>query len=476
MTARKVEKLGPSRAAAPTATPSPSDPLLATMGYATYRNRASSLFIDDAVLQELQGRNAERTIDRMLLDAVVSGSVERTSLTLRGAPWTIEPGGPADIDQRFAERVATDIDELETGWPSTVASMAEALAWGFSLFEILFRADTDGYHWCDFSPREQRSIDHWDVDDGTGRLLQAWQRVTVSSGRYGVSRYAGRIPIPGWKLLHFRTHPASGRPEGRSLIRNAFLAWTDKQELRRILKTGLRRDFTGVGKYEVPAELLSKGATPEQKAALASAIQMVQEFERDQREGLVLPSSTKPGGTESTGYKFELIQSGGRRPLELTEVWRLYNREIALGLLSEYQLMGLEQVGTNAVGVSKTSFFERAIGAWLDNIAELMMHKALPVYQAFNPQFAGAKIPKFVHGDVDKRDLATLGAFIQQAMGSGGITPDPALEEWLRDQVGAPASTIDAPLPGGTDEGELGRGEGEAAPEAGQGADVQPVT
>lgn len=472
MTARKVVKLGPQQPTAPV--PSASDPLLATMGYATYRNRAASLFIDDAVLQELQGRNAERTIDRMLLDPVVSGSVERIGLTLRSAPWTVEPGGPADIDKKLADRVGQDLDELETGWASSVASMADAVAWGFSLFEVLFRQEADGYHWCDFSPREQRSIDHWDVDDGTGRLLQAWQRVQVSSGRYGVSRYAGRVPLPGWKLLHFRTHPASGRPEGRALIRNAFLAWTDKQELRRILKVGLRRDFTGVAKYEVPAELLSAGATPQQKAALASAIQMVQEFERDQREGLVLPSSTKADGTGS-GYKFELVQSGGRRPLDLQEIWQLHNREIAIGLLAEFILLGHEQVGTQSLGTVKVGFFDRAINAWLDNIGELMGHKLMPVYQVFNPQFSAAKPPKFIHGDVDKRDLGALGQFIQQACGSGAITPDPALEEWLRDQVGAPASTIDTPLPEGTDDAEPSAGDKNAA-DGGDSADVQPVT
>lgn len=450
MSRGKVTKYAKSPPVAPPASePQPNKALaLDTQGYAAYRNRSASLFMDDAILQELQGRNAERTIDRMLLDPVIAGIVERTALTLRGAGWTVEPGGDADIDKRFADRIGQDLDELETGFPSTIASMADSLAWGFTLFEVLFEKRADGFHWADFSPREQRSIDHWDVDDGTGRLLQVWQRVQISSSRYNTPRRAGMIPIPGWKLIHFRTHPASGRPEGRSLIRNAFIGWADKQELRRILKVGLRRDFTGVAKYEVPAEILSKGATPEQKAALASAVQMVQEFERDQREGLVLPSSVQPGTPNSSGYKFELIQSGGRRPLDLTEIWQLHNREIAIGLLAEFALMGLAQVGTQALAQTKVSFFERAINAWLDITGEVMGHKAAPVYQTFNPQFATAKLPKFVHGDVDKRSLGDIGMFMAQVLAGGGIVPDPALEEWLRDTVGAP-QTLNTTLPDG---------------------------
>jgi hypothetical protein len=437
----RIDQLATAPAAA---TPQPTA-ALDTMGYAAYRNRSGSLFIDDPLVRQLQGREAERTIDRMLLDPIIAGSVERTGLTLRSADWTVEPGGDSDLDKRLADQLGEDLDQLETGWKSTVASMADALPWGFSLHEVLYERRSDGFRWVDFSPREQRSVDHWDIDEGTGRVQQVWQRVNLTNRPGLARRSAGPIAIPGWKLLHFRTHPASGRPEGRALIRNAFIPWTDKQELRRILKVGLRRDFTGVAKYQVPAEILSQGATPEQKNALAHAVTLVQEFERDQREGLVVPSETRPGGTESTGYKLELMQSGGRRPMDFVELWWLHNTEIAIGLLAEFALIGTQKVGTQALATVKVGFFERAINAWLDNIAEVMGHKAAATYQIFNPQFAGAKLPKFCHGDVDKRSLDELGTFLQRS--SSLLTPDPALEAWIREQAGAPANTIDTTQP-----------------------------
>jgi len=251
------------------------------------------------------------------------------------------------------------------------------------------------------------------------------------------------------------------------------------------VKVGLRRDFTGVAKYEVPAEILSKGASPDQKAALAQAVQLVQEFERDQREGLVLPSSTKPGTTESSGYKLELMSSGGRRQLELEALWALLNKEIALGLLAEWIMLGQDQVGTQAVGKVKVSFYERAINAWLDIIGELMGHKQARVYQVFNPQFANAKLPKFVHGDIDKSDIGAIGQFLMQALTGGAITPDPVLEEWARELIGAPQSVNTAAIdPGGTVAGtdetaQAGAGKPNAADQAAAGTDnaaVHPVT
>jgi hypothetical protein len=86
------------------------------------------------------------------------------------------------------------------------------------------------------------------------------------------------------------------------------------------------------------------------------------------------------------------------------------------------------------------TFFNKAATAWLDNIAEVMERKATPVLQALNPQFRTAARPKWEHGDVDAVELQQLGEFLQAAVGTGAIVPDPALDKWARDQVGAPVA------------------------------------
>ena len=403
-----------------------------TLGAPLLRNRAASLFMDDPLLWEFRGPRAIQTIDRMLLDPVIAGTLERISLMLRGADWHIEPGDDRDISKVWAERVQQDVNNLETGWQSTVAQSADMIGWGFALFESLFRSDTDGIHWADFSPRDQRTVRSWDVDPSTGKVLGVLQRIETMP----------TVPqtIPGWKLLHFRTHPASGRPEGRALIRNAFIAWVDKQETRRIVKLGLRRDFTGIPKFQVPIQNLTKGATAEEQAALAMAEQMVRDVERDTREGLVVPSETDPRTNNPTGWKLDLMQSPGRRQLDLEAISMVHNREILIGLMAEFILLGHDLSGSRSLGDSKMGFFTKGAAAWLDNIAEVMERKATPVLQALNPQFATAARPKWKHGDVDAMDIEQLGTFIQAAVGSGGITPDPALNAWLREQVGAPVA------------------------------------
>jgi hypothetical protein len=124
----------------------------------------------------------------------------------------------------------------------------------------------------------------------------------------------------------------------------------------------------------------------------------------------------------------------------LEELWSIHNKEIAFGLLTEFMLLGHDSTGTQALGVGKMDFFARAITALLDVIAEVMAHKAVPVYQALNPMFATARRPKFVHGDVDKQSITDIASFIQATVGGGAIIPDPALDQWLRELVGAPTT------------------------------------
>lgn len=416
------------------------------LGQPLRRSRASTLFIDDVLFAELRGEKAIKTIDRMLADPIVAGATERTSLMLRSVDWTVRPGmlpqqtEADDRSKEFSDRIAQDMADLETGWKSVVAGSADMIGWGFSLFETLFRREEDGYHWADFSPRDQRSIIGWDLEPGTGALLAARQRVESMSvaAREGLAALPGGIiTLPGWKLLHFRTHPASGRPEGRSLVRNAFLPWTDKQELRRIVKLGLRRDFTGVAKLQVPPEMLDPAATAEQKAALAQAEALVREFERDEREGIVIPAEKDTDGKD-TGWKLELMGPAGRRQLELEQIWGIHNREISVALLAEFMLMGTDETGNRSLGESKIGFFARAITSWLDIIAEFMGHKAARVYQALNPQYAGAALPVFEHGDVDEQSITEFVASIAQLVSSATLTPEPALEEFVRKRLHIP--------------------------------------
>ncbi|KKM65550.1 hypothetical protein LCGC14_1490270, partial [marine sediment metagenome] len=239
--------------------------------------------------------------------------------------------------------------------------------------------------------------------------------------------------IPHWKLFHFRTKPAAGQPEGYPLVRNAFLPWVDKQELRRITKLALRRDWTGIAKMEVPARILSAAATDDDKTMLAEIESMVRDVERDEREGLVVPAEEDGRGNQ-TGYKLSLLQSSGTRTVPLLDLWRQHNADLAVGMLSEVVLLGIVPTGvfSGQVAGVKTEWFARAINSFLDMDAEHVEKNTLRTLRDLNPKFAGAAIPKLRHSDIDPIDLESLGLFVQRIGAGGFITPESGLEEALR--------------------------------------------
>src|SRR6266849_1113587 len=135
---------------APPETPATPDDAVMTFGMPLRYNRAASLFIDDPLFIELRGPRADRTMQRMIADPIISGATERTSLYLRAAEWTVKPGGDTPLDQEFSDFVNENLENLTTGWRSTIANMSDAVAWGFSLFETLFEYDGNNLRWADF--------------------------------------------------------------------------------------------------------------------------------------------------------------------------------------------------------------------------------------------------------------------------------------------------------------------------------------
>ncbi len=400
------------------------------LGRTGRRERTATLTIDDPVLVEFRGTRAFKTLEKMALDPIIAGALQLDKLLLRAADWSIEPGGEAPIDIAFSEFVAENVARLRPGWKSTVGAAADMVLWGFQVFETLFeQTGPNVFMWSGFMPLDPRTVNRWITDPQTGQL----------EGLVQVGGSGQGVEIPAWKLLHFRTEPTPGRPEGRSLARNAFLVWTDKQELRRIMKVGLRRDLTGMVKIEAPSKLFSEGASDEDKAALAEAETMAREIERDIREGIVVPHEQLEDGNPS-GWRISLIGSAGRRQTDLAELWTMLNRDMAIAMVADAMLIGHEGVGSLALKSSATTTQARAAGSWLDVIEEHMEQNAIPVLRALNPRFANAETPMLKHGDIEELPISDLADYFGKLLSSGGILPDQGLDEFLRRRVGAPES------------------------------------
>ena len=102
---------------------------------------------------------------------------------------------------------------------------------------------------------------------------------------------------------------------------------------------GIERDLAGLPVIEVPAEWLSPNATPDQKAMVSALRDLVQNIRRNEQDGVIIPSETRPGpdGTQvPSGFKLRLLNSGGSRQINPGDAIKRHQTNIAMTLLADF--------------------------------------------------------------------------------------------------------------------------------------------
>ena len=231
-------------------------------------------------------------------------------------------------------------------------------------------------------------------------------------------------------------------PEGRSVLRNAFVPWYYKRRIQEIEAIGVERDLAGMPVAYVPPQLLSNAATTEERAALEAIKQIVRNIKRDEQEGIVFPLAYDPE-TKQPAYDLKLLSTGGQRQFNTNDIIARYDQRIAMTVLADFLLLGHEQVGTQALSVSKIELFVRSIDAYLSEIAEVFNSHAIPRLMRLNgvnPDLA----PYLSYTPPKNIDLDAISKFVQVLAQSGAtLFPDQDLENYLRGLAGLPVGNAE---------------------------------
>ena len=169
---------------------------------------------------------------------------------------------------------------------------------------------------------------------------------------------------------------------------------------------------------------------------------MIQQIRRDEREGVIMPAELDEDG-KPTGFKLELLSTGGSRQMDTDKIIRRYESRIAMSVLAEFILLGSDAHGSFALASSKTALFATALRSTLEGMASVLNGSAVKRLFALNPEFDSRLLPRFDYGDIEDRPLDELSSFLQQMTGVGLITPDAGIEEALREAAGLPAIDLE---------------------------------
>lgn len=424
------------------------EPILSTLGYSGLARWGR--FLSDEWLSDLQGAKGRKAYREMAdNDPTVGALLFAIRQIIRGCRWSVIPASQEEEDLRAAEFLEQCMWDMEMPWSDVIAESLSFLVYGFAVLEILYkyrRGDQESplehskYNdnrvgWRGFALRPAETIEDWDWDEKTGVIRGLWQRKPDGS----------RIKIPREKFVHIRTEAHRGLPEGRSILRNAYIPWYFKKHIQTLEGIGIERDLTGLPILYVPVEVFEK-----RKAEFEA---IVRNLRRDQEEGLVFPWDPIEG---KTYYKLELLSPSGNRQFNINEVLARYDRSIAQTVLADFILLGMESKGSYALAREKRTAFEIGLLAWLDTIADAFNSQAVPRLFAFNT-FEISDLPEITYTLPRVPSSEEVAQVLDTMVRAGfDLSLDAGLEEWLRQLIGAPARPAGLEAHPDKSEGEAG--------------------
>ena len=411
--------------------------------------------VDQEWLRQLKGARAYRTYTEMRdNDAVIGAILYAIETLIRQVEWTVKPSEDTHEAREAAKFLESCLVDMSVDWETFLSEALTMLPYGYSLFETVYKVragpdqDDERYRsryddgrigWRKFAMRGQDTIERWQFSE-EGTIEGAYQNAPPTYNT---------VLIPADKLLLFRTKVERNNPEGRSLLRNAYRSWYFLKRLQEIEAIGVERDLAGLPVMHVPIEVMSPSATAAQKSLRSSLEQVIQQIRRDEREGVLMPSELDRDG-KPTGYKLSLLTTGGSRAMDTDKIIRRYESRIAMSVLAEFIMLGMDSTGSFALADSKTTLFATSLRSILESIAATFNNTAVRRLFEMNPEFPEHCYPELIYGDIETQDLKAMGSYLQSLSAAGLITPDSQLEDTLREMASLPVTAAAGdPLDGG---------------------------
>lgn len=376
--------------------------------------RMGSTLYDDFIPQ-LRGRRAAKVYEEMAWnDATIGAILYAVEQLVRQVDWTVESD-----DQRTLEFLEANIKQLAHSWDDFIAAALTELVYGWSMFEVVYQIVDGQLWWHKFAFRAQDTLHEWALDDAGN--LEAFVQVT---------RGGGRVAIPAGKLIHFRTNPSDGRPEGRSWLRRAYRAWYFKKRVEDITTIGIERDLNGVPIARIPPDVLLKGPGDAQYDA---AKKIVTGLKVDELQGILWPKAVDPE-TGQDMWDLDLLSTSGRGKTDPLAFIRAQANDIASVMLAQFFGLGRDAVGSRALAEPQQELFQTALGALLDSLEEQFHRQATDVLLRVN----GLEEGRVVHGELRDLDLEGISNFMLRTAQAGAqwFGPDGGDMDELRQMAG----------------------------------------
>lgn len=395
-------------------------------------------------------------------DPVIGGAIYATTMILRRVKWTVRAADDSAVATDFQEWLhGALMEDMATPFIEVIENALSKLIYGFAPAEIIFkiragyigddaprpnetvvqwirrremveaipnskfRDYTIGVH--KISPRGQETIRRWFFDpDGD---MFALEQELQNTGR--------TVIIPRTKLCLFRNSFLKNNPEGRSLLRSAWVPYNRKKALE-IAEGRLAIRTAGVAVIRVPGEILGADESDPKRLRIRSEFESaLKRLAKDQEGGIML-SSDVDAETKAPLYDFEFVSPEVSRSVDMTETINRIDHRIATAFVSSFILLGGLSSGSFAMSKDMTDMLHQVSTSHLDEIEKELNRSVVERLWELNA-FPADKRPTLVHGPVAKKDLEALGLFLSKLTAAGAtLFPNAELINTMLTDAGLP--------------------------------------
>jgi hypothetical protein len=387
--------------------------------------------IEDEFHHNLRGALAVKVYREMLdNEPIIGGARNVIEWAIRQVPWVVREASSRPMSVKAAYLLETCMEDMEMTWTEFISDALSQIWFGWAGFEKVLKvrsgpsadrsrnsAYDDGLlGWRGFFLRSQETLREWEWDD-EDNVIGWWQQAVNQNAP---------VFLPAEKMVHFKLISNRGSPEGRSLLRSVYRPWYFMKRIQELEAIGIERDATGMIVLRLPLSYWDGDQTKRDKFD-----RMARLIKRNEYEGITFPSSQDREG-KPTGFNIEQMASGGPRQISPREAIRGYQREIGINFNTQFQQLGSDGVGSNALSQDQTSMFRMGLGSVLASIRDTLNRDPVNEIQELNgiPVEDRAWID---FGDMEKPDLIGFANAMKTLVDATILTPDDKIERHVRD-------------------------------------------
>jgi len=385
--------------------------------------------VKEDVIEILRGPKRLKLLEEMVkYDPLIGAFNNMFQSQFMNVDWSTEA---SEKDNSQAEEVKELFDtilfkDLSKGnFDELVLNAMTKAIYGFAIIEPVFKK-RDGYKkdknksskytdgkigLAKFAPRYQGSIAEWVFDDKFREIVAVKQKDPNTFNE---------VELPYDRILHFKHNSVNNNPQGQSLYLNTAISYHRKKKTAQSQDQRYDKGFAGILDIELPSAVLDPQTTN-------ANFRAIQEWART--TGL----NASTGRTQSIVHpEFAKVNilSSNNDGIDASMIISECNREIAVALLSDFFLVTQKSGNSGALGQSKIKVFKTMINSMLDEVANEINDKLIPMLidkNALDRNLA----PKITHTEVEDLDLTNMLLMIQSADKSKLLPPSMELSNYV---------------------------------------------